>query len=85
MSIILENEKRGKRFTVSAKAVTSALTLARADKDLDGARQTTAEPHRLAGKDGEVNEKLAWADSTPEEIFSMPTAFIPGSQSLETK
>jgi len=58
MSIILENEKRGKRFTASAKAITNISILATAGKELGGARQTTAEPHRLAGKDGEVNEKL---------------------------
>jgi hypothetical protein len=64
MSIILENEKIGKRFTVSTKAVTTALILARADKDPDGASETTVELHRLAGQDGEVNEKLVGRFST---------------------
>ena len=37
---------------------TNALILARTGKELDGARETTAELHRLAGKDREVDEKL---------------------------
>lgn len=37
---------------------TNALILARIGKELDGARETTSELHRLAGKDREMDEKL---------------------------
>jgi hypothetical protein len=37
---------------------TNALILARTGKELDGARETTPELHKLAGKDREVDEKL---------------------------
>lgn len=37
---------------------TNALILARTGIELDGARETTPELHRLAGKDREVDEKL---------------------------
>lgn len=37
---------------------TNALILARAGRELEGAKDTTTELHKLAGKDKEIDEKL---------------------------
>ena len=46
------------KFWGATHIATNALILARTGKELDGARETTPELHRLAGKDREVDEKL---------------------------
>ena len=47
----------------------NALILARTGKGLDGARATTPELHRLAGKDREVDEKLVGKFHTTRDFL----------------